>query len=336
MPRALIAGCCGQDGTYLTRLLRGKGYEILGIDLGGHSTEVDDFYSVDLRDRSAIRGIVEQSRPDEVYFLAAFHHSSEGPRIQQEELMVRSLEVNTLALCHMLGALVDLRPSARLLYASSSRVFAQAATPVQSEATPLAPVEPYGISKAAGMGICSYWRLSGRLFAVSAILYNHESPLRPPHFLSQKIVQFAVGIARGESSRLSVGSLAARVDWGHAADTARAMWLTLQQPQPADFVVATGELHTVRDWLDEAFGIFSLDWHDAVIENPGLLNPDRPMAPLCGDSSKLRQATGWQPDFTFKGLVRDMVACEWARQTAQGLPTKVRSDAETASSQHRR
>jgi GDPmannose 4,6-dehydratase len=322
LPRALVAGCSGQDGIYLTHLLRSKGYRISGIDLGGRSKEVDDFYSVDLRDRSAIRGIIEENRPDEVYFLAAFHHSSEGPRISEEELMARSLEINTLALCHMLGALADLRPAARLLYASSSRVFGEAVTSVQSEDTPLAPVEPYGISKAAGMQICSHWRLAARFFAVSAILYNHESPLRPPHFLSQKIVQFAVRSARGDPSKLSLGNLSAQVDWGHAADTARAMWLMLQQPAPLDFVVATGELHTVRDWLDEAFGIFSLDWHNAVIEKPGLLNPDRPVAPLCGDSSKLRQVTGWRPDFTFPQLVGDMVESEWARQTAQPLTTK--------------
>jgi GDPmannose 4,6-dehydratase len=122
---------------------------------------------------------------------------------------------------------------------------------------------------------------------------------------------------------LSLGSISAQVDWGHAADTTRAMWLMLQRPEPMDFVVATGELHTVRDWLDEAFGIFSLDWHGTITENRDLLNPDRPSVPLCGDSSKLRQATGWRPDFTFQGLVRDMVESEWARQTHKSLGKKV-------------
>lgn len=325
MPKALVAGCCGQDGVYLTRLLRSKGYQVSGIDLGGRNSEVDCFHSADLTDRKAIRGIVAESQPDEVYFLAAFHQSSEGPRISEEELLTQSLEVNTLALCHMLGALADMRPSSRLLYASSSRVFGRARAAVQSEETPLAPVEPYGISKMAGMQICQYWRLSARFFAVSAILYNHESSFRPPYFLSKKIVQFAVSSARGESSKLSLGSLSAQVDWGHAADTTRAMWLILQQTEPTDFVVATGELHTVRDWLDEAFGIFSLDWRGLVIENPDLLNPDRPSATLCGDSSKLRQATGWRPDFNFQGLVRELVESEWARQTNNPLGTKVAS-----------
>jgi GDPmannose 4,6-dehydratase len=221
----------------------------------------------------------------------------------------------------MLGALSGLRRYTRLLYASSSRVFGAAGTPVQNEETPLVPVEPYGISKTTAMRICRHWRVTERFFAASAILYNHESPLRPPFFLSQKIVRFAVTAAQGKQSTLTLGNLAAQVDWGHAADTARAMWLILQQPAPEDFVVATGELHTVRDWLNEAFGIFGMDWRGTVHENPALLNPDRPAIPLCGDSSKLRRATGWRPAFSFKALVRDMVETEWARQTGQTLTT---------------
>lgn len=278
---------------------------------------MDDGYHADVTNRSAIREIVAQSQPDEVYFLAALHHSSEGPHIAEEEMLATSFEVNTLALNCVLGALADLRPAARLLYASSSRVFGEPSALVQNEDTPLDPVEPYGISKAVGMQICRYWRRARGLFAVSAILYNHESPLRPPYFLSQKVVKAAVK-SRTARVELCLGNPAAQVDWGHAADTVRAMWLMLQRPEPTDYVVATGQLHTVRDWLDEAFGMLSLDWRLTVIEDQSLLNRSRPSAILCGDSTRLRQATGWRPEFTFQALVRDMVTAELARHEAAG------------------
>ena len=313
MPRALITGSGGQDGVYLTRLLHAKGYTVSGIDLCDRYGEVDTGYPADVSNRSAIRDIVAGSQPDEVYFLAAFHHSSEGPQIAAEEVLATSFNVNTLALHQLLGALADLRPAARLLYASSSRVFGDPAGLAQNEDTPSEPVEPYGISKAAGMQICRYWRRARSLFAVSAILYNHESPLRGPHFLSQKVVQAAVKAAQGVRVELRLGNPLAQADWGHAADTVRAMWLMLQGPDPADYVVATGQLHTVRDWLDDAFGMLSLDWRVNVVEDQGLLNRSRPTAVLCGDSARLRRATGWRPEFTFQALVRDMVRTELAR-----------------------
>ena len=319
MAEALITGSGGQDGVYLTRLLLAKGYTVSGIDLDGRYGEVERGYPACLTDRSAIREVVAESQPDEVYFLAAFHHSSEGARIAEEELVATSLDVNTLALNQVLGALADLRPAARLLYASSSRVFGEAAELVQNEETPLDPVEPYGISKAAGMHICRYWRRVRGVFAVSAILYNHESPLRLPCFLSQKIVKAAVKAAHGPSAELHLGNLSAQVDWGHAADTVRAMWLMLQQTDPVDYVVATGQLHTVRDWLDEAFGMLSLDWRAAVVEDRSLLSRTRATTALCGDSTRLRRATGWQPEFIFQAMVRDMVKSDLARHGTGSL-----------------
>ena len=316
MPEALIIGSAGQDGVYLTRFLHTRGYSVSGIGRHGRYGEVDRGYPADLSDRGAVREVVEASQPDEVYFVAAFHHSSEGTRISEDELVASSFDVNTLALNHVLSALADLRPAARLLYASSSRVFGESTGLEQNEDTPLNPIEPYGISKAAGMLICRYWRRIRSLFAVSAILYNHESPLRPPSFLSQKIVQAAVKAFRGASVELVLGNLSARQDWGHAADTVRAMWLILQQPAPEDFVVATGQLHEVRDWLEAAFGAFSLDWHTFVSERPGLLSRGRPTNALRGNSMRLREATRWQPEFTFEAMVQDMVNSELTRQTA--------------------
>jgi len=313
MPTALITGSGGQDGVYLTRLLHTKGYTVSGIDLHGRYGEADRGYAVNLSDRRDIRSVVDESQPDEVYVLAAYQHSSERIRIAEEELVAASLDVNALALNEMLAAIAHLRPTARLLYASSSRVFGETECQMQSEDTPLNPVEPYGISKAAGMQLCRYWRRARNLFAVSAILYNHESPLRPPYFLSQKVVQAARKATQGLNSTLTLGDLSAQVDWGHAADAVRAMWIMLQQPGPADFVVATGQLHSVRDWLDEAFGLVCLDWHNTVHEDRCLLS--RPSFALCGDATRLRQNTNWQPEFTFKGLVQDMLNAELARHT---------------------
>jgi len=317
MPEALIIGSAGQDGVYLTRFLHTRGYAVSGIGRHSRYGEVDCGYTADLTDRGAVREIIAASQPDEVYFLAAFHHSSEGGRIAEDELVATSFDVNTLALNHILCALADLRPEARLLYASSSRVFGESTELEQNEDTRIDPVEPYGISKAAGMMICRYWRRIRSLFAVSAILYNHESPLRPPLFLSQKIVKAAVRASYGDSVELILGNLSAKQDWGHAADSVRAMWLMLQQPSPEDFVVATGQLHEVRDWLDAAFGAFSLDWRTAVSERPGLLNRGRPTSALRGNSTRLRQATLWKPEFTFEAMVQDMINSELTRQTAK-------------------
>jgi GDPmannose 4,6-dehydratase len=319
MRRALIAGSAGQDGVYLARLLHRTGYAVAGIDQADRPGEVEQYYSANLTDRDTIRSIVSESRPDEVYFLAAFHQSAERTDIRDETLLIRSLDVNTIALCHMLSAIADLRPTARLLYASSSRVFGEPATPTQNEETPIDAFEPYAISKAAGMRICRYWRSRG-LFAVSAILYNHESPLRSPQFISQKIIQFAIRASQGTGSQLRLGSLSSVMDWGHAADTVRAMWLILQQPQPEDYVVATGELHTVRDWLDEAFGLLSIEWRGSVVEDRSVVN--RLLSgSLCGDSAKLRKKTGWRPEFTFQALVRDMVESELQRQNSRSSAT---------------
>jgi GDPmannose 4,6-dehydratase len=313
MPTALVIGSNGQDGTYLTRLLVQKQYAVVGVDRNGRNIETHYHYAADIRDRGYIREIVRKTAPDEVYFLAAYHHSSEAFPIPEEELIATSLDVNVTALNHVLGAVADFQPEARVLYASSSRVFGEVSESTQNETTPRNPVDPYGISKAVGMDICRYWLRTRGIFAVSAVLYNHESPLRGAHFLSQKIVKAAVATSRGRSVLLHLGNISAQVDWGHAADAVRAMWLMLQQPKPHDYVVSTGQLHSVRDWLTEAYGRFGLDWKLNFLEVDDLLNRDRPATVLCGDSSRLRAATGWQPEFTFEALVHDMVLAELAR-----------------------
>src|SRR5262245_60066377 len=225
MRRALVIGSAGQDGIYLTRLLRSKSYRIYGVSRNSPCGEVDCGYAIDLSSPEAVREIVASTAADEIYFLAAFHHSSEEQALSEEELVKRSIAVNTLAFNSVLSAVADLHPTSRVLYASSSRVFGEPATPVQDENTPLSPTEPYGISKAAGMEISRYWRRTRGVFVTSAILYNHESPLRGRHFLSRKIVEAAVSLANGHRNPLRLGNISARADWGHAVDTVNAMWL---------------------------------------------------------------------------------------------------------------
>jgi GDPmannose 4,6-dehydratase len=314
MPAALIIGNAGQDGIYLSRLLRAKGYRVLGIDHRTRLGEADAVYAIDLQDGAAVREVLVESAVNEVYYLAAFHHSSEQKPSPDVDLLAKSFQVNTLALNTVLGAVCAARPAARVLYASSNRIFGDPKSPIQNEETPQNPIDAYGISKGAGMEVIRYWRRARQIFAVSAILYNHESPLRPPQFLSQKIVLAALDASRGTLAQLRLGHLAASVDWGHAADTVRAMWLMLQQSEPQDYVVATGMLHTVGDWLEKAFGMVGAEWKPFVVEDPAMLASTRPNAVLCGDSSRLRHETGWRPEFDFPMLVHDMVHNALSRQ----------------------
>jgi GDPmannose 4,6-dehydratase len=312
VPTALIIGHKGQDGTCLSQLLREKGYSVIGLARGsveGAATAVGRGHPFDVTNHSDMLRLVAEVRPDEIYYLAAFHHSSEDPRIEDHELISRSLAVNTLGLNNILGALVSENLESRVFYAGSSRVFGQPTTLSQNEETPFRPICAYGISKTAGIGICKHYRAGRRVFAATGILYNHESPLRSPKFISRKIVRSAVSIARGSTEKLTVGNLNAKVDWGYAPDYTRAMWLILQLEQPSDFVIGTGILHSVRDLVQTAFGELGLDWKEHVRENGAVVNPESPNA-LCADNSRLRTLAGWQPTVGFRQMIRIMIEAE--------------------------
>jgi GDPmannose 4,6-dehydratase len=298
--KALIVGCNGQDGRYLSRLATEKGYEVLGL---GRNT-------VDIRQADAARRVVAEFRPDEIYFLAAFHHSSEDPALEDRELIERSVEVNTLALNNVLSGIVKESPQSRLFYAASSRVFGVPTTARQDETAPINPVCPYGISKAAGIQLCRYYRSQRGVFASVGIFYNHESPLRPSRFISRKIVSAAVRISKGSREKLIVGDLNALVDWGYAPDYVLAAWQILQLEEPDDFVIGTGVTHSVREFVEKAFLALGMDWTGHVLEDRALLNRTPPASILCADSGKLYRRTGWQPKVTFGALVEKLVEAE--------------------------
>ena len=304
MPRALIVGCNGQDGTYLSHFLRDKGYDVLGIDRVGPCLDVD------VCDAGAVVALLQSLKPDEVYYLAAFHHSAEDGAVDEHELIVKSLAVNTLSLNNFLYGIAQESPASRLFYAASCRVFGKPEAVPQDEATPMNPVCAYGISKAAGIQLCRYYRRQGRVYSSAGILYNHESPRRPVQFITRKIAVAAAKARKGLQAKVVVGDLDARVDWGYAPDYVAAMWAVLQLDQPDDFIVATGQLHSVRDFAETAFGSLDLSWQDYVIEDASLLNRRHAFGTFCGDARNLQQLTGWRPRVSFEEMVREMVAAE--------------------------
>lgn len=312
MPKALIIGCNGQDGTLLGALLHQKGYTVYGID---HSPEevaqsFIRFSVLSVRDPERLTEFLTHLIPDEIYYLAAHHHSSEQEQDPQDTIAL-ALQVNTQGLNNVLAAIANFSAAKpRAFYAASSRVFGEPQGEVQDESTPFAPVCAYGISKAAGIYLCRYYRREHQVYASSGILYNHESPLRSPLFVTKKIVRAAVRISSGLQQELMLGDLDAQVDWGWAPDYVEAMHAILSLACPDDFVVATGVLHSVRDFVEIAFSAVGLDWRKHVVEQPQLLSERRPTKPLRGNPEKLHKATGWRPRASFEEMVRAMVEVE--------------------------
>jgi GDPmannose 4,6-dehydratase len=296
------------------------GYGVVGIDIatvqGSYGNVPAGDLVTDIERLESVMELVWRLRPREIYYLAAYHHSSEAVPDDPADLVGRSFAVNTLALNNFLHAIVSQSRESRLFYAASSHVFGQPESPVQDERTPLNPTNVYGISKTAAIHLCRYFRSEHGVYVSCGILYNHESPLRPPQFLSRKVVQAAVRISQGKRDKLRLANLDAGVDWGFAPDYAAAMWRLLQLPAGDDFVVATGKLHTVRDFVQTAFQIVGLNWEDhVVLEAPTGARKTAPVT-LCGDSSKLRSMTGWKPQTSFHEMIASMITAEKEQCTA--------------------
>ena len=294
----MIVGCDGQDGRLLHELLAGRGYDLVGIARGNKA--------VDIAAAEQVFDLVRRFKPHEIYYLAAFHHSSEDRPIDPIELFRRSQQVHVLSLVNFLEAIRRFSKSTRLFYAASSHVFGAPKSSRQDESTPLAPNNVYGLTKAAGLMTCRHYRAQHGLFVSVGILYNHESALRGPAFVSQKIVQGALAVKAGRQKRLVLGDLSAEVDWGYAPDYVEAMRRILRHVRPDDFVVSTGIKHTVRDFAKAACARLGLDWRACVRENPRVLTKKK--AVLVGNSAKLQRATGWKPSVDFAGLVDAMLA----------------------------
>jgi GDPmannose 4,6-dehydratase len=304
---ALITGITGQDGFYLANLLRGEGDEVWGMTRRG--TLPPDLAFVrptppgDIRDQATIERAIKVAAPDEIYHLAA--QSSVAASWSDP---THTGEITGLGTARLLEAVGQIVPTARVFLASSSEIFGLPDTAPQNESTPIRPVSPYGAAKAYSHHLASIYRRHG-LFVAAGILYNHESPRRPKSFVTRKITQGAVSIARGEQSELRLGNLEARRDWGFAGDYVRAMRLMLQQPEPGDYVVATGETHSVRDFCETAFARVGLDYQAYVVSDPAYWRPAEPI-PLVGDFSRAQNTLGWAPSVSFDELVNLLVAAD--------------------------
>lgn len=299
MKTAVITGAAGQDGVYLTRYLTDHGYRVIGIDK--HTT------GLALGQLDSVVAFLATQQPDEIYHLAAYHHSSQEKLTDDLAVYSQSHAVHTQATANLLEGMRRVCPGARLFFAASCHLFgAIPATPVQTEQTPFAPDSMYAITKHAGLLLCRYYRQRHGVFVSVGILYNHESPLRRSEFVSKKIVEAAAA-----RRPLVLGSLDAEVDWGFAGDYVVAMQQILQLDTAGEFIISSGEKHQIREFVEEAYQATGVDWRDYVTVDPTLLRTAP--AALFGDNTKLRQATGWQPSLNFPGLVRLMVDAERTR-----------------------
>ena len=313
MKRVIVVGSSGQDGDILFERLRAQGHFVVGIEVGGiRCTETIAIRAVNILQPASVEDLIVGVVPDEVYYLAAFHRSAEESADDDRLEFERSFAIQVSGLLNFLAAIHRKSPKTRLFYAGSARIFGVPDRVPQDEDTPINPDCIYGISKVAGMGCARYYRQSHGLFAVSGILYNHESPRRAPRFVTQKIVRAVAAIEAGEQSRLLLGDLDAIVDWGYAPDYVDAMTRMLEMREPQDLVIATGEPHSVREFAEVAFGYAGLDWQQYVEVASSLLT--RPPRKLVGNARRLREATGWRPSVSFSEWIQILLAAEQRRR----------------------
>jgi GDPmannose 4,6-dehydratase len=307
---AIVVGAYGQDGRLLCAELENNHYEVTRIGRTTMSTGKDPAQPFDIRDATAVDELVHTTAPDEIYYLAAHHHSAEERTGDTATLLRESLTVHCLCLVSFLSAIQRVHNTARLFYASSSLVFGYPDEAPQDENTPRHPVCVYGTTKLAGMNICDVYRREHGMFCCSGILFNHESPYRSPQFVTKKIVSGAVNIYLGLQNELILGSLAAQADWGAATDYVAAMRSILALPEPDEFVVATGKLHSVKDFARAAFSALGLEYEKHVREDLSLVQRPIRTIPLVGDASKLKAATGWSLQIGFEAMIQEMVQQE--------------------------
>ncbi len=310
MKRALITGITGQDGSYLAEFLLEKGYEVYGMvrrastekfERIAHLMDTIEIVQGDLLDQNSLFHALDTIRPHEVYNLAA---QSFVPTSWNQPLLTG--EITALGVTRMLEAIKMVDTSIRFYQASSSEMFGKVREVPQSEKTPFYPRSPYGVAKVYGHWITVNYRESYNIFACSGILFNHESPRRGMEFVTRKITYAVAKIKLGLANELRLGNLKAKRDWGYAGDYVRAMWLMLQQSEPDDYVVATGETHAVEEAVEIAFSHVDLDWHNYVKTDPKFFRPAE-VDLLVGDCTKARKVLGWKPEVSFNELITMMV-----------------------------
>jgi GDPmannose 4,6-dehydratase len=320
MPKALITGVSGQDGSYLTELLLSKGYEVHGVSrsidavkgsylaLLFHDSDVYNkqlfFHAGDLNDPSTIREIVGKIAPDEIYHLAAQSHV--GRSFEDPEGTCEVAAMGTLRLLEVARAMSK---QPKVFHASSSEIFGHPAKCPQTLETPVVPINPYGCAKAFATQMVQVYRKNFGLFACNGVLYNHESPRRGENFVTRKICRAAAAIKLGKQSELMLGDTSAKRDWGHAKDYVRGMWMTLQHTTPEDFVFATGKLHSVQEVVEIAFATVDLDWKKFVKRDERLIRPSD-SHDLVGDPTKAEKVLGWKREYHFKDMIREMTEAE--------------------------
>jgi GDPmannose 4,6-dehydratase len=314
--RAIITGITGQDGSYLAELLLEKGYEVVGMVRRSsapnlwrieHLLDRLTLKPADLLDQLSMIRLIDEVRPHELYNLAAM---SFVPASWDQPMLTG--EYNSQGVTRLLDAVRRVDPTIRFYQASSSEMFGKVRETPQRETTPFYPRSPYGVSKVFAHYITVNYRESYSLFAVSGMLFNHESPRRGLEFVTRKVTDGVARIKLGRANTLSIGNLDAHRDWGYAGDYVRAMWLMLQQDRPDDYVIATGVSHSVRDLIEIAFAHAGLDWQKYVRVDPALLRPAE-VEHLLGDSTKARQVLGWSPQVNFRQLIEMMVDADLER-----------------------
>jgi GDPmannose 4,6-dehydratase len=315
-PRALVTGITGQDGSYLAELLLEKGYHVVGVVRRASTESFEriahlhgriELRQADLLDQLSLIDVLKTVRPTEIYNLAAM---SFVPTSWQQPVL--TAEFDAIGVTRMLEATRLVAPEARFYQASSSEMFGKVRETPQRETTPFHPRSPYGVAKVYGHYITVNYRESYDLFACSGILFNHESPRRGREFVTRKVSEGVARIALGQATELTIGNLDARRDWGFAGDYVDAMWRMLQQPAADDYVVATGEAHSVRELIETAFAVVGIDWQRHVRQDPALLRPAE-VEHLIGDAAKARRELGWSPRVGFAELVEMMVRADLDR-----------------------
>jgi len=312
MKRAIIVGCHGQDGRLLYEYLTKKKYQIIGIGVNCLEASYDyPEQPVDITNKEHVRRLIRTSMPTEIYCLAALHHSSEDNiHNKNDELFQKSFEINTFSLIYFLEAILEYSPKTRLFYASSSHIFGDSNCIIDDENSDINPSSIYGITKAAGLFVCRYYRKVHSLFTSCGILYNHESPFRTDNFISKKIIKAAMKIKEKQQDKIVFGDINAEADWGYAPDYVDAMHKILGLEYPDDFIIATGKKHKVSEFADIAFGYLGLEWYRYVEENKNILT--RKTVCRVGNPGKLMSKTGWKPSIDFKEMIKVLLTEEGA------------------------
>lgn len=314
--KALIIGHTGQDGYYLTQLLLNKQYQVYGLSStetyysDGHGFDFGSLLSIEYANK-----IIQTIQPDELYYLAAVHQSSIEQNFDDLPFYKSTLDVNSNAYLNVLNSIAKYSPKTKVFYAASSHIFGGTETILQNEGTPICPISIYGVSKVLGMNFTELYRQKG-IDASVGILYNHESPKRHSKFVSKKIVETAVKIHLKEADELVLGDLSANIDWGYAPDYMLAAHLIVNSNSPGNYIISSGTLHTVKDFVEIVFNQLNLDWTKYVKENKSIILK-RSVTILQGDNSKLKSITNWSPSVDLKGMIKILVDAELEKRTKQ-------------------